>query len=181
MPSIGDTLFQFTEWLRTTPLVDIALSIGESRLCIWLQENFFAIPIMQTTHILGLAFGFGAVLMMSLRVLGLNSMNHSMPATIRRYLPWMWWALAALVLSGIGMIIGEPVRELINPIFWIKMVLIVALLIGSIVYYAALARSAARWPATGSGGAGLRIASISLVLLWCATMAGGRWIAYAPT
>jgi hypothetical protein len=181
MPSIGDTLFQFTEWLRTTPLVDIALSIGESRLCIWLQENFFAIPIMQTTHIIALACGFAAVLMMSLRVLGLNSMNHSMPVTIRRYLPWMWWALVVLVISGIGMIIGEPVRELINPIFWIKMALIVVLLLASIAYYSVLIRSAVRWPARGSGSAGLRITSVSLILLWCVVMAGGRWIAYAPT
>ncbi len=30
-----------------------------------------------------------------------------------------------LIVTGLGMITAEPVRELINPIFWIKMGLFV--------------------------------------------------------
>ncbi len=172
----SDLLFQFTEWLRTTPVNDFSLWISNTALCLWIGEHFWAIPIMQTIHIVSIASAFGSILMINFRILGINGGTRTMAQTVHRYQPWVWWALFFLILSGIGMIIGEPVRELVNPIFWIKMGLVVLVILVSAGFHVSVNRNAAIW----DGTIGARIGAVLVILLWCAVMFGGRWIAYAP-
>ena len=174
---MGDLLFEFTEWLRTTPLVELSLAISETGLNRLIVENFWAIPIIQFIHILSIAAAFGALLMVSLRVNGWAGASMTLVETARRYIPWMWWGLAMLATTGLLLIIGEPVRELINPIFWIKMVLVVLTVLFSIVYTRKLANRA---QADGGVAPGGRAGSFLLIAAWCVIMLCGRWIAYAP-
>jgi len=178
--SFSDLLFAFTEWLRTTPLVETALSISEHPLSLLIASHFWAIPIIQTLHILALTAAFGSVLMINLRILGLTGNSRTFAQTVRRFRPWTWWALLVLIITGIGMIIGEPIRELINPIFWIKMGLIVALILLSLWHQAALSRYTIEPGTALRFGAGARLGAVGLILLWCVIMFAGRWIAYAP-
>lgn len=177
--SISDLLFEFTDWLRGTSLTELSLAINDLSLSLWIQTHFWAIPTIQTVHILSIGALFGSAMMISLRVLGVTGMSRTMAQTTHRYIPWIWWALVLLAISGLLLIIGEPVRELINPIFWIKMVLIIVAVIATLAFNGAVKRRAAKWDAGASTG-GLRLAAILLLILWCAVMFGGRWIAYAP-
>ena len=173
---IGDLLYNFTEWLRSTPLIELSLWISDTSLCLWIVTNFWAIPTFQTIHILSIGAMFGSALMISLRVLGLTG-GHLTPAqTVARYGPWVRWGFVALVVTGFLMIVGEPVRELINPIFWIKMLLIVLTVPVSLWFNKKVASA----DASGAAVASLRGTAILVLILWCAIMAGGRWIAYAP-
>ena len=174
---MGDLLFEFTEWLRSTQLTEFSLWIGETPLSLWLQTNFWAIPIIQVIHILSIASGFGAVLMVTLRLFELAGTDRTIAETERRYIRWIWFALVFLVLSGLGLIIAEPIRELINPIFWIKVGLIVAVIVVSLLFHGRVMR---RLAAGGVVTGGIRTASVFIIILWCATMLAGRWIAYAP-
>jgi uncharacterized membrane protein len=178
---IDDLLYAFTEWLRTTPLVNLALWIADQPLSQSMGSKFLTIPLLQTIHILSIATAFSAVLMVNLRVLGLVGAGQTMLQTTRRYAPWIWGALAALVATGIGLVIAEPVRELINPIFWIKMGLIVAVVLLSIGFQTTLRRSFANRDQLSVGTTAARVGAIGLILLWCAVIFAGRWIAYAPT
>ena len=85
-----------------------------------------------------------------------------------------WWSLAFLILTGGLMIVGEPIRELVNPYFWIKMILIVVGVIVAVMFAKALGRQAE------AVGGGVRSAGLLLVVLWLMIMWCGRWIAYAP-
>jgi uncharacterized membrane protein SirB2 len=178
--SISDALFAFTEWLRTTPVVDLSLWISETKASLWIGNHFWAIPIMQNIHILSIAASFSAVLMISMRILGLSGGGRTMSHTVRRYMPWIWWSLLLLIVSGIGMIIGEPVRELVNPIFWIKMGLVILVILVSAGFHSSVSRNVARWEASHEGRVAVRIGTVAVIILWCAVMFGGRWIAYAP-
>ena len=178
--SISDLLFAFTEWLRSTQLTEISLAISESSASLWIGSHFWAIPIMQTFHILALTAAFGSVLMINLHILGLTGKSRTLTQTFRRFQPWIWWALVVLIISGIGMIIGEPIRELINPIFWIKMGLVILLILTSLMFQSSVRKAAVQWDMTLRASAGVRISAALLIVLWCAIMFGGRWIAYAP-
>jgi magnesium-transporting ATPase (P-type) len=177
---MGDLLYAFTEWLRTTQLTELALAISNHPLSIWIGSHFWAIPIIQTLHILAIAAAFGSVVMINLRILGLSGKRSTMTQISRRYLPWIWWALLVLVLTGIGMVIGEPVRELINPVFWVKMVLVIGVVLVSLWFQATVRRNMARWEVTHDGRVAIRISAVGIILLWCMVMFAGRWIAYAP-
>lgn len=174
---MGDLLFEFTEWLRSTPLTELSLAIGETPFSLWLQTNFWAIPIIQVIHILSIAAGFGAVLMVTLRLFERAGTDRTIAETGRRYIRWIWGALVFLVLSGLGMVIAEPIRELINPIFWIKVGLIVAVIVASLLFHGRVMR---RLADGGTVTGGIKLASVLIIILWCATMLAGRWIAYAP-
>ncbi len=177
---MGDLIFELAEWMRGTVLVDWAIAVTEWPLNLWIVTNFWAIPTIQVIHILSLAAAFGSVLMMSLRVFGVAGQGVSIADTQARYLKWMWYGLLGLLISGILMIIGEPIRELINPIFWGKMILILILLPLTIVYYKAIAKAGASAGGAWAAGGGTKLTSAIILVTWCVIMAGGRWIAYAP-
>ncbi len=177
---MADLLYNFTEWLRNTFLVDWALAISDWPINLWIVTNFWAIPIFQVIHILSIAAAFGATLMMTLRMYGLAGAGQTLDQTHARYLKWMWWGIVALGLSGLLMIIGEPIRELINPIFWIKMALVIVLILVSMGFHRGVARAASAGGPGWVASTGTRISAFLIIVLWLLVMAGGRWIAYAP-
>lgn len=176
---MDDMLFSFTEWLRSTPLTELALRISESRLTEWIGTtgvgDVTVIAILQIIHILAIAASFASVLMINARIFGIAG-HATLAETSRRYSKVLWWALGFLIVSGLLLIIGEPVRELINPYFWIKMVLVVVGILVAVTFAKRLARRAD--PETPSGG--IKATAVALVILWCMIMWCGRWIAYAP-
>jgi len=80
-----DLLYQFTEWLRTTPLVELSLWISDTWLCQWIGSHFWAIPVLQVFHILAIASSFGAVVMINLRIFNLAGTDRTFAETERRY------------------------------------------------------------------------------------------------
>lgn len=174
---MGDMLYNFTEWLRSTQLVEFALWISDTSLSQVIVTNFWSIPIIQVFHILSLAGAFGAVFMVNLRIFNLAGTDRTIAEISQRYIPWLWWSLLVMLISGILLIVGEPIRELINPVFWIKMGLVIAIIVISLAFHGGVLRRLA-------GGAsvtpGIRMAALFIIILWCVTMLCGRWIAYAP-
>ncbi len=156
-------LQEFCDWLSTTPL---SLAI---------QTQFWVIPTVQTVHILAIAVVAASMALLDFRLLGLAGMRQPVAAMASRFLPWTWAALIVLLVSGVILIIGEPARELLSPVFQIKMVLL-AIVIG-VTWL--MQRSIRRRAAFGDWrGAGARSAAIVSLLLWVAIVTAGRWIAY---
>lgn len=177
---MGDFFFGLTEWLRTTFLLDAAFWIETTGLNKLMVLNFWAVPIVQVLHIMGIAAGFGATLMLTLRVNNLAGGARTVPQVAERYIPWIWWALIFIIVSGFLMLWAEPVRNMINGVFWAKMtVLLVTVLITIAFQNTARAHARVGGP-EWNAGAGMRATSWLIVVLWCLVMAFGRWIAYAP-
>jgi hypothetical protein len=89
----------FCEWLAATALSTEIQSVG------WI------VPALQTIHILSIAIVMSAAAMVDLHVLGILSQSLPLAAVARRFLPWIWWTLIVLLLSGSALIIGEPGRS----------------------------------------------------------------------
>ena len=104
---------QFAEWLSTTsPSVFIQ------------NHNSWVIPAIQSIHIVGIGVVVGSVFMIDLRILGLAGMDQTLRQTTNRFGPWLTGALWLMLATGILMVIGEPVRELVTFSFWLKMFLV---------------------------------------------------------
>jgi hypothetical protein len=173
---MGDLLYSFAEWLRTTQLVELALWISDTGASMWIVTHFWAIPIIQVIHILAIAGSFAAILMINARMFGIAG-SSSMADTANRYIRVLWWSLVVLVLTGIGMIIGEPVRELINPFFWIKMGLVVFGILLAIWFHKGVLKHVSNGREISAGD---KATAVFLVILWMVIMYCGRFIAYAP-
>lgn len=173
---MGDFLYSITEWLRGTALADVAFAISETPLTLWIVTHFWALPLLQVAHILSIAGSFAAVLMLNLRVFHLAG-HATLAETAHRYTRVLWWSLLFVVLSGGLMLFGDTIRNLLNSIFWIKMIFVVVGVVSALLFTKRLARHSVD---NDEVGGGMKAAAIFLAILWCVIMLCGRWIAYAP-
>jgi len=59
--------------------------------------------------------------MIDLRILGWAGKDLTLRQTTERFGPWLTSSLWLLLVTGILMVVGEPVRELVTFSFWLKM------------------------------------------------------------
>jgi len=154
--------------------------------CDWLTEQsisafvantFWVIPMVQAVHILSLAVVFTATTIINLNLAGITHSAVPRGELILRLAPWVWRALGVMAVTGVLLILGEPARSLLNPVFQTKMALLVAIMLLTIGLHIAVARDAERFSAT-SCGFGVRALALLSLSLWFAIAVAGRWIAY---
>jgi hypothetical protein len=178
---MSDFLFALAQWIRTTPLLDLSLWLSNSAMCQWLQSNFLAIPLFQSAHIVSIAVVFGSTLMVNFKILGLTGGSRTVDQVVARYQRWIWGGLSVLILTGVVLLVSEPIRNLINGVFWVKMALLLtATLVGLWFQGAVRKKALAGGDAAVTGDVAIKVGAVVLIILWCLVITGGRWIAYAP-
>jgi hypothetical protein len=156
-------LKQFAEWLSTTFL------------SVFIQNhNSWAIPTIQSIHIVGIAIVLGSVFMIVLRLLGWAGMDQTLRQTTNRFGPWLMGALWLMLATGILMVIGEPVRELMTFSFWLKMFLVA---VGTVIA-AVFQRSVRKHEGDPVTSAPLKSLAVLTFLIWACIIVLGRLIAY---
>src|ERR1700692_1135983 len=128
---------QFAEWLSTTsPSVFIQ------------NHNGWVIPAIQSIHIVGIAVVLGSVFMIDLRILGWAGMDQTLRQTSSRFSPWLTAGLCVQLATGLLMVIGEPVRELVTFSFWLKMFLVAVSTVIAAIFQITLRKHERRWEET---------------------------------
>ena len=148
---------RFAEWLSTTaPSVYIQ------------NHNAWFIPLIQSIHIVGIAAVLGSVLMINLRILGWAGMDQTLRQTSSRFAPWLTASLYLLLATGILMVIGEPVRELVTFSFWLKMFLVAVSTMIAVTFERKLR----------SNLQPIKWLALATFLIWACIIILGRLIAY---
>ena len=158
---------QFALWLSTTlPSV-------------YLQEhNAWAIPTIQSIHIVGIAIVMGSVLMIDLRILGWSGTDQTLRQTTDRFGPWLTGSLWLLLATGILMVVGEPVRELVTFSFWLKMALVAIGAVVAVIFQRALRVHDERWGDALVNRSSIQTLAILTFFTWACIIVLGRLIAY---
>jgi hypothetical protein len=159
---------RFTDWLY-------ASSLSQA-----IQNTEWMIPAIQSIHIIALSALLASAMMVHLGAVGVIGRGEAtIGGLCRRYMPWIWAALAVLAMTGGLLIVSEPERALGNSVFWIKM----ALLVVAVAFTVILARRggspAGAEEAVGDSPAGFKFAAALGLCLWVGVIVCGRWIAYA--
>jgi hypothetical protein len=87
-------------------------------------------------------------------------------------------ALCVLLSTGIVMVVGEPVRELMAFSFWLKMFLVAVGTLIAALFQIALRRNAAYWETSLSKQVGTKSLALFTLFIWIAIVVLGRLIAY---
>jgi hypothetical protein len=158
---------------------DFALWLAATSPSVFIQEhNTWAIPAIQSVHIVGIAMVMGAVLMIDLRILGLTWTDQTLGQTTQRFGPWLTGSLWLLLVTGLLMVVGEPVRELVTFSFWAKMTLVAIGALVAVTFLRALKRDERRWEDTLVHRASIKGLAIGTFFVWVAIIFLGRLIAY---
>jgi hypothetical protein len=136
---------EFCDWLSATP-VSVAFQ----------SANWF-VPLVQTIHIIAIAILLTAVYVISFRLVGLTRGTQSLPTMMARSTPWIWIALAVLLVTGLLL----TITELAAILWWLQ---------------ARMRADPAQWSQTPRLQA--RVVGIVCVLIGAAIITAGRWIAY---
>ncbi len=156
----------FAQWLTKTSLSH-TFRVQES----WL------VPGVQSIHIIGIAVIMGSLLMIALRVLGWAGTDQTLRQTTDRFGPWVMWALALQLVTGIVMIITEPARELVNFSFWTKMVFVAIGTTLAGIFLIGFPKHEQRWEALVKSRTFKSMVIVTFVLFLCIIVLG-RLIAY---
>jgi Family of unknown function (DUF6644) len=140
-------------------------------LVVYLLSNVPGLPpIVQTVHLLGIAVIMSSVVLLDLRILGLALPSQDVQELTRRVMPWVWWTLPVMLLSGSMFVFARPRRYFTNPIFGLKFALLLpAIALAAVLHFVSI-RKPDDWRTK-------LVAAISL-LLWIGVVLAGRWIAY---
>jgi hypothetical protein len=157
------SLHAFSDWLAVTSLSQL------------IQTTSWAIPGIQTVHIIALALVFTSALILGLQVIGRGLSEQPSPTFAKRYGRLIWIPLGVLLVSGGLLIIAEPGRTITNPAFYVKM----ALLVLAIALTRFLVGAAGR--VGGRPSPGLVAAAAGSLLLWSGIIFAGRLIAYVQS
>ncbi|MBB6123419.1 DUF6644 family protein [Sphingobium subterraneum] len=156
-------LAEFATWISTTSLSETFKNVS------WL------VPLSQSIHILSIAAVLSAYLFLCARALGVFAANQSMLTLERRFLPWVWYGLLLLLVTGCLQIIAEPERSITNPFFQYKMLALLVVIVITLPLRRKIAEVGANdTPGPIVTAPLLAIFGLLLFIIFC-----GRWIAYS--
>src|SRR5690606_19014239 len=110
--SLTDKMYDFAQWLQATPV------------SVTIQSVTWIIPLTQSIHIITIGIVFVSILSIALRVLGWIRMDQAFGVVLHRFEPWIGRGLVVLLLTGLTLVVGEPVRQIMSLSFWMKMTLL---------------------------------------------------------
>jgi Family of unknown function (DUF6644) len=150
--------------LSSLSLVGLCQWLEETSLSVAIRESAWVFPIVESVHVLGLCL-FGMAVLMDLRVMRVALTRIPAPEVAVDLRPWMTAGVTVVIVSGILTFLNAPVEYYSNPVFRIKVVMLLLVGVNARAFRAGLWKRAAF-----RGG-------ISLAL-WAAIILAGRMITY---
>ncbi len=157
---------EFIDWLYASQLSQLFQTV------VWI------IPTAQIIHIVTLSVVFASMLMLDLHLLGVTLQDRKTSSVAQRFIPGIWYALPIMLASGLILIIAEPNRQLQNPAFYLKMVLLLIVIVMTFALQRSIVANPANWGIERRGSACAKLIGIASIVLWTGIIACGRLIAY---
>jgi hypothetical protein len=153
-----------------------AVALEQSGLGQTIRESLWIYPLANVLHVLAVALLLGSIVVFDLRVLGFGK-GVATDRLAGLALPVAITALCVAAPTGFVMFTAEAPAYLRNPVFLIKIGLIVLALANIIVFHRGAFRMRKQWALTTAPPAA-RLAAGSSLALWVCIVVAGRFIAY---
>lgn len=156
----------------------ILKGLEDSSWAVTLRQSAWLYPIVEIVHISGIALLVGPAFMFDLRLLGFSK-NIPVTELGQHLLPWSRRSLFLIVPSGLLLFITNAYALWYNPVFRIKMLLLVIAGINALCFHYFTFRAIiASNEGSGTPTAAKVSAGISIIA-WLTLIACGRLLAYS--
>jgi len=162
--------------------IDALLKFLEaSGLAARIRDSVFLFPMIESTHVIGLALVFGTIAVIDLRLLGIASTQRSFHRMASDILKWTWGAFALTALTGSLMFITNATVYYHNFFFRMKMLLLALTGMNMLFFELTAGRTIHGWDrAPSAPRAGKAVAALSLAM-WIGIICMGRLIGFTTT
>src|SRR5579863_7789030 len=120
-------------------------TIEASGLATRIRDALWLFPLIESTHVFGLALVFGTIAIIDLRLLGVASTQRSFKRMASDILKWTWAAFALTVLTGVLMFITNAPVYYHNFYFRTKMLLLAITGVNMLVFELTAGRTIHGW------------------------------------
>jgi hypothetical protein len=154
------SLLPFFEWCQSSGLI---VAMRGSR---WL------FPVIESTHLMGLALMGGAVLMVDLRLLGFGFQRQPVALVARDAYRWLIVSLFVMLPTGILLFMASAVKCYYLPVFWVKMTALVL----ALTFTFSVRRRVAMAAGTSLNPIRSKLVAAVSVALWSTVAIAGRLV-----
>jgi Family of unknown function (DUF6644) len=165
LPSMS--ILSFCQWLQNEP-------IGTS-----IRESIWTFPLIETIHLIALAFSVGIIVIVDLRLIGMAMKNVPVTEVFERLQPMALKGFVINVTTGLLLFWSEPMKCYASPYFRGKLVMLFVLGVNALLFSATTYKTVASWDKSAVTPVGARVAGWASLLLWASVIVAGRAIAYA--
>jgi hypothetical protein len=156
-------------------------SLEASGLATRIRDSVFLFPMIESTHVIGLALVFGTIAIIDLRLLGLASTHRSFQRMASDILKWTWAAFALTVLTGSLMFTTNASVYYHNLFFRTKMLLLALSGINMLFFELTAGRTIHRWDQAPSAPRAARAVAALSLAMWIGIICMGRLIGFTTS
>jgi hypothetical protein len=160
------SLFELCQWIENTPSSTA------------LRESIWLFPIIESSHVLGLAFSVGTIIWFDLRLVGASMRRYSVSETFGYVKSWMFGGFLVMMITGGFLFWSHALKCYGSGYFRIKLVLLLLAAINIGVFHSTIDRRRAEWDKAPVPPLRARLAGLTSLVLWFAIVAAGRLMAY---
>ena len=163
-------------------IIDSLRVLSASEPAAMLRQSFWVYPIVNASHILGIALLVGGILPLNLRLMGFLQAQ-PVTALARICVPIAATGLSLAIISGLMLFSVKPVDYVYTDIFLVKLVLIGAALINIVLVrynpsWREMVQAEDSIMNTSEPDLKLRIAGAVSLTIWIAVLFLGRFVGY---
>jgi len=160
------SLLLFFQWLQTRPW---AVAFHESQ---------YIFPLVETTHVLGLAGSAGLILITDLRLIGVILREEPVAEVMGQYRRWMWGGFAVMFSTGLVLFCSEAVNCYRSGTFRAKLVFLLAAGLNALAFETTLGKRVSTWGNEAELPYRAKLAGWVSLFCWTGVILFGRWTAY---
>ena len=157
-------------------LAALLQGMEDSALASGIRASSWLYPFLEIVHILGIVLLAGAAFLFDLRLLGL-SRKLPVPDLARHLLPWSRRGLYLIIPSGVLLFSTNAVALAADPVFHVKLIMLVIGGLNAGFFHQFLAPAASEWRHGNTPRTAKTVAVCSIVV-WVTVIACGRLLAY---
>ncbi len=163
------SILSICQWLQNE-------SIGTS-----IRESLWTFPIIETVHLLALAFSVGIIVLVDLRLTGFAMKEQPVTEVFGRLQPMALKGFAINVVSGVLLFWSEPLKCYNSPYFRAKLIMLFVLGVNALLFSAKTYKSVASWDKAAVTPVPARMAGWVSLVFWAGVIIMGRAIAYVSS
>jgi hypothetical protein len=160
-------LAKFCQWLYDT-------KIGSG-----IRESVWVFPIIEGTHLLGIALSVGLLCWFDLRLLGLALRDQPVSKVWQQVMPVAFVGFALMFVTGLLLFWAEAITAYRSVHFWIKLGLLVLAGVNALSFEATAHKNMAEWDLEAVPPLRARLTGAFSLILWIAIIITGRTMAYS--